>query len=93
MKWMRWLSLLLLLCGCSGFSLWDSGPTYEEKQQFLAELDQQNLTPRERCKQIYGFDADWAREFSECRALVDSLEALDKAMAEDKLKIVPATQK
>ena len=85
-------ALALLLCGCSYFSLFDSEPSYEEKQQFLAELNQENLSPRDRCRRIYAFSKSWARNMAECSSIIDSLETLDKAMDEGTVRIVPATQ-
>jgi hypothetical protein len=85
------LVLALLLCGCSYFSLFESEPSYEEKQQFLAELNQENLSQRDRCRRIYAFSKSWARSMGECSSIIDSLETLDKAMDEGTVKIVPVT--
>ena len=66
----------LSITACAGFL--SSGPTAEEKEEFLRELDSKHLTDRERCFRLYRFDKYWARSFSSCRALVDSLDALER---------------
>jgi hypothetical protein len=85
-------ALALLLGGCSYFSIFESEPSYEEKQQFLAELNKENLSQRDRCRRIYAFSKSWARSMGECSSIIDSLETLEKAMDEGTVKIVPATQ-
>ena len=67
----------LLTAACAG--IFSSGPTEEEKQAFLEELDSQNLSTRERCFKLYRVDEDWAGTFWECSGLVDSLERLEEA--------------
>ena len=89
--------ILWLVAGCAG--LFSTGPTEEEKRAFLAELDAQNLSQREKCFRIYRYDKSWAREYSPCWRLADSLDALydvdsddvtvDKPKVGDDIKVIP----
>jgi hypothetical protein len=73
------IALPLLLAGCSMNDLFSTGPSEEEKDQFLAELNRENLTTRERCFRIYRFDKKWARSIWDCQSLADSLDQLHAA--------------
>lgn len=84
------VAIALALNGCAavlvGGLFYNSAKTYEQKQKFTADFNQQNLEreraglkPLDWCSQTYKFDKAWAAEAPGCAERIQRYEKGDTA--------------
>ena len=87
--WIVAPAIALILNGCAaalvGGLFYNSSKTYEQKQKFTADFNQQNLErekaslkPLDWCSETYKFDKVWAAEGAGCAERIARYEKGDR---------------